>query len=98
MGNVTVVVQIDVAPSTYDLQEVSLWTAGKGFMIRQADIKSAQVGQEIKWTKLENVWYDFYLMDNKGRYVYGLKGKYCTQTTYVKLSQIIEGQKLPSPN
>ncbi len=97
MGNVTVVVEIDVDPRANQLKEVSLWTAGKGFMVRQADITALQVGQEVRWTNLENVWYDFFLMDVQGRYVYGLKGKYCTQTTIVRLSQIINGHDLPSP-
>lgn len=95
MGNVTVIVQIDTDPKQHQLKEVSLWTAGKGFMVRQADIENAHVGAEVRWDHLENVWYDFYLMDTQGRYVYGLKGKYCTQTTIVKLSQIIEGHQLP---
>ena len=97
MGNVTVIIEINVDPREHQLQEVSLWTAGKGFMERQANIQDMKVGQEVKWTNLENVWYDFYLMDMEGRYVYGLKGKYCTQTTIVKLSQIIEGHALPAP-
>ena len=96
MGNVTVIVQIDVDPRAHSLEEVSLWTAGKGFMIRQADISAMNIGGEVKWTNLENVWYDFYLKDMQGRYVYGLKGKYCTQTTIVKLSQIINGGCLPT--
>ena len=97
MGNVTVVVEIDVDPAKYDLKEVSLWTAGKGFMVRQANIKTMKVGEEVEWTKLENVWYDFYLTDNQGRDLYGLKGKYCTQKTIVRLSAIINGHELPSP-
>ena len=97
MGNVTVIIQIDVDPHKYELDEVSLWTAGKGFMVRQADIKQAPVGTEIKWTNLENVWYDFFVKDYQGRFPYGMKGKYCTQTTIVKLSQIINGGLLPSP-
>ena len=97
MGNVTVIIEMDVDPKSQRLQEVSLWTAGKGAMIRQADITNMSIGQEVKWTNLENVWYDFCLKDYEGRYVYGLKGKYCTQTTIVKLSQIISGNGLPTP-
>ena len=97
MGNVTVIVEIDQEPSKYQLEEVSLWTAGKGIMVRQASIRDMHVGDQVKWTKLENVWYDFYLTDNQGRDVYGLKGKYCTQTTIVRLSSIINGHELPSP-
>ena len=98
MGSVTVIIQIDVDPKKEDLQEVSLWTTGMGFMIRQADISEMTVGHEVTWTRLENVWYDFAIMDKRGRYLYILKGKYCTQTTIIKLSQIIKGHNLPSPN
>ena len=90
MGNVQLVIEVDVDPATYKLAKVMLYTAGKGGLIREASLIGVKPGTDITWTRLENVWYDIYLQDVTGKDVYWIKGKYLTGKTIVRLSDIIK--------
>ena len=88
MGNAQLVIDVDIEPATYKLEEARLYTAGKGILIRSANLVGVKPETKIVWSKLENVWYDICILDIVKK-AYWLKGKYVTKKTVVKLSDII---------
>ena len=95
MGNVTVIIEINLDPSEFKLDEISLWTAGRGFRIKATNIRYKKIGDEVVWNKLENVWYDILIKNIEGKYIYTYKGHYTTGKTIIRLSDIMDRQILP---
>ena len=84
-------VEVDVEPTEYNLTDVAVMTAGKGFVVRSASLADTKKGEEVAW-EVGKVWYDISLRDVYGNYPYTLKGLYCGTRRRIKVSDIMKGK------
>ena len=84
-------VEIDIEPAEYNLTDIAVMTAGKGFVVRSASLTDMNKGEEVAW-EVGKVWYDISLRDNNGNYPYTLKGLYCGTKRRIKVSDIMRGK------